>query len=75
VESSCVLGNEPPGSIKCCEVPRGCKTCGLSSGTQLHSVITIPDIIHRRVFYLNKKLSEIGFCLCLQEGLIDRATL
>jgi hypothetical protein len=38
VESSCELGNEPLGSIKCWELPSGCTTCGLSSGTQLHRV-------------------------------------
>jgi hypothetical protein len=38
VESSCKLGNEPSGSIKCWEPPSGCTTCGLSSGTQLHRV-------------------------------------
>jgi hypothetical protein len=38
VESSCELGNEPSGSIKCWELPSGCTTCGLSSGTQLHIV-------------------------------------
>jgi hypothetical protein len=37
-ESSCELGNEPPGSIKCWELPSGCTSCGLSSGTQLHRV-------------------------------------
>jgi hypothetical protein len=30
--------NEPSGSIKCWELPSGCTTCGLSSGTQLHRV-------------------------------------
>jgi hypothetical protein len=38
VESSCECCNEPSGSIKCWELPRGCTTCGLSSGTQLHRV-------------------------------------
>jgi hypothetical protein len=38
VESSFELGNEPSGSIKCWELPSGCTTCGLSSGTQLHRV-------------------------------------
>jgi hypothetical protein len=38
VESSCVLGNEPSGSIKCWELANGCTSCGLSSGTQLHRV-------------------------------------
>jgi hypothetical protein len=28
-------------SIKCWELPNGCTTCGLSSGTQLHRVIYI----------------------------------
>jgi hypothetical protein len=30
--------NEPSGSIKCWELPNGCTTCGLSSGTELHRV-------------------------------------
>jgi hypothetical protein len=38
VESCCELGNEPSGSIKCWELPSGCTSCGLSSGTQLHRV-------------------------------------
>jgi hypothetical protein len=38
VESSCKLGNEPLGSIKCWDLPNGCTTCGLSSNTQLHRV-------------------------------------
>jgi hypothetical protein len=38
VESSCELGNEPSGSIKCWELPSSCTTCDLSSGTQLHRV-------------------------------------
>jgi hypothetical protein len=38
VESCCKLGNEPSGSIKCWELPSGCTTCDLSSGTQLHRV-------------------------------------
>jgi hypothetical protein len=41
VESSCKLGNEPSGSIKCWELPNGCTTCGLSSGVQLHIVSVI----------------------------------
>jgi hypothetical protein len=36
--SSCELGNEPSGPIKCWELPSGCTTCGLSSGTQLYRV-------------------------------------
>jgi hypothetical protein len=38
VESSCKLGNEPLGSIKCWELSNGCTTFGLSSGTQLHRI-------------------------------------
>jgi hypothetical protein len=38
VESSCDLGYEPSGSIKCWELPSGSTTCGLLSGTQLHRV-------------------------------------
>jgi hypothetical protein len=38
VESSCELGNEPSGSIKCWDLLSGCTSCGLSSGTQLHRV-------------------------------------
>jgi hypothetical protein len=37
-DRSCGLGNEHSGSIKCWELPSGCTTCGLSSGTQLHRV-------------------------------------
>jgi hypothetical protein len=37
VESSCEFGNEPSGSMKFWELPSGCTTCGLSSGTQLHN--------------------------------------
>jgi hypothetical protein len=38
MESSCVLGNEHSGSIKCWELPNDCTTCDLSSGTHLHRV-------------------------------------
>jgi hypothetical protein len=38
VESSCELGDEPSGSINAGNLPSGCTTCGLSSGTQLHRV-------------------------------------
>jgi hypothetical protein len=38
LDSSCERGNEPSGSIKCWELPSGCTSCGLSSGTQLHRV-------------------------------------
>jgi hypothetical protein len=33
-----LLCDEPSGSMKCWELPSGCTTCGLSSGTQLHRV-------------------------------------
>jgi hypothetical protein len=32
------IGDELSGSMKCWELPSGCTTCGLSSGTQLHRV-------------------------------------
>jgi hypothetical protein len=38
VQSSCERGNEPSGSIKAGNLPSGCTTCGLSSGTQLYRV-------------------------------------
>jgi hypothetical protein len=41
VESSCELGNESSGSIKCWELSSCCTTCGLSSGTQLHRVSSL----------------------------------
>jgi hypothetical protein len=41
VESSCKLGNEPLGSIKCWELPNGCTTCGISSGTQLEDLVSV----------------------------------
>jgi hypothetical protein len=44
VESSCELGNEPSGSIKCWELPNGCTTCGLSSDTQRHRVSELVSI-------------------------------
>jgi hypothetical protein len=50
VESSCELGNEPSGSIKCWELPRGCKSCGLSSGTQLHRVSLVSPAIYELLY-------------------------
>jgi hypothetical protein len=47
VESSCKLGNEPSGSIKCWELPNACTTCGISSSVQLHRVSYIYIYIHR----------------------------
>jgi hypothetical protein len=46
VESSCELVNEPSGSIKCWELPNGCTTFGLSSGTQLHRVSYLVYVQH-----------------------------
>jgi hypothetical protein len=43
VESSCELGNEPSGSIKCWELPSGCTTYGLSRGTQLQELVSYLD--------------------------------
>jgi hypothetical protein len=47
MESSCELGNEPSGSIKCWELPNGCTSCGMSSGTQLHiiSFINMKNVV------------------------------
>jgi hypothetical protein len=45
MESSCKLGNEPSGSIKCWELSNGCTTCGLSSGTQLHRVSYLVNLL------------------------------
>jgi hypothetical protein len=45
VERSCERGNEPSGSIKCWELPSGCTTCGLLSGTQLHRVSLVRMLI------------------------------
>jgi hypothetical protein len=55
VASSCEPGNEPSGSIKCCELPSGCTSCGLSNGTQLHRVsylfnITVITVAALRFF-------------------------
>jgi hypothetical protein len=52
VESSCELGNEPSGSIKCWKLLSGCTTCGLSSGTQLHRVSYL--VIHNTVKYFEE---------------------
>jgi hypothetical protein len=57
VESSCELGNEPSGSIKCWELPTGCKSCGLSSGTQLHRV---SYGLHTRRNKLNRRIPSSG---------------
>jgi hypothetical protein len=45
VESSCELGNELLGSIKYWELPSGCTSCGLSSGTQLHRVSSVNTVV------------------------------
>jgi hypothetical protein len=59
VKSSCKLGNELSGSIKCWELPNGCTTCGLSSGTQLHRVSTT---------------FHIAMCLVITKELVCRDT-
>jgi hypothetical protein len=72
VESSCKLGNEPSGSIKCWELPSGCTTCGLSSGTQLHRVsylmqnITIGFDIQYIQGLCQSKLSIEDYALCIR---------
>jgi hypothetical protein len=38
VESAGKLGDDPSGFMKYWELPSGCTTCVLSSGTQLHRV-------------------------------------
>jgi hypothetical protein len=43
--SSCKLGNEPSGSIKCWELPNGCTTFGLPSGTRLCRVSYEPSLL------------------------------
>jgi hypothetical protein len=45
VKSSCELGNEPSGSIKCWELQNGCTSCGLSSGTELHRVSYVDTML------------------------------
>jgi hypothetical protein len=44
MESSCKLGNEPSGSIKCWELPSGYTTRGLSCGTQLQTVSSFGNL-------------------------------
>jgi hypothetical protein len=60
MESTCERGNESSGSIKCWELPNGCTSCGLSSGTQLHRiswfVITgFMDFVHLPELYMAMK--------------------
>jgi hypothetical protein len=40
VESCCELGNEHSGFINSGNLPNGCTTCGLSSGTQLTELVS-----------------------------------
>jgi hypothetical protein len=69
VESSCELGNEPSGSIKCWELPRGCTSCGLSSGTQLHRVsLIIIIIINVMAGIIGGKLNMEGTGRLLRTG-------
>jgi hypothetical protein len=51
VQSSCKLGNEPSGSIKCWELPNGCTTCGLSSSTQLHIVSYVHSVMSYGIIF------------------------
>jgi hypothetical protein len=75
VESSCELGNEPSGSIKCWELPRGCTSCGLSSGTQLHRVRRV-QIIHLRLYiYWNWNNTEKSWSLGRNRVLMDLMNL
>jgi hypothetical protein len=59
VEGSCKLGNEPSGSIKCWDLPNGCITCGLSSGTQLHRVSWLVNQTERHPVTLNLPHAEL----------------
>jgi hypothetical protein len=57
MESSCELGNELSGSIKCWELPSGCISCGLLSGTQLHRVSKLVSVYYHSIthsFYGSK---------------------
>jgi hypothetical protein len=60
VESSCELGNEPSGSIKCWELPSGCTSCGLSSGTQLHRVSYVLIVNAEFVIFLQLIIEDAG---------------
>jgi hypothetical protein len=64
VESSCKLGNEPSGSIKCWELPNGCTTCGLSSSTQLHRVS-----LYMRILLLVEIFDIHAFCCSIYQTL------
>jgi hypothetical protein len=67
VESSCELGNEFSGSIKCWELPSGCTSCGLSSGTQLHRVSKLEETPLRKL----RHRWEYG----IKVGLIERGAV
>jgi hypothetical protein len=54
VESSCERGNAPLGSVKCWELPIGCTTDGLWSGTELER----SSIICAGRALLNKNFSD-----------------
>jgi hypothetical protein len=63
VESSCELGNEPSGSIKCWELPSGCTSCVLSSGTQLHRVSQLVSyILQDRIVMRNVVFWDVVPC-------------
>jgi hypothetical protein len=55
------------GSIKCWELPRGCTSCGLSSGTQLHRVSSF-----QRVLYISIGVGRAWYVLCLGGRVVDR---
>jgi hypothetical protein len=60
VESSCELGNEPSGSIKCWELPSSCTSCGLSSGSQLHRIsLLVVQVIRKQVSVEDIRKSRI----------------
>jgi hypothetical protein len=75
VESSCELGNEFSGSIKCWELPNGCTTCGLSSvlsSTELVSYVFLhANLLCGNAGKLNlhqiqiKAIIYIYICVCV----------
>jgi hypothetical protein len=73
VESSCKRGNESYSSIKCWELPSGCTTCGLSSGTQLHRVSQL--VIHHRQTCLGSKRGNVLRKGCGSDSLSKMDTL
>jgi hypothetical protein len=71
--SSCKLCNEPLGSIKCWELPNGCTTCGLSSGTHLHKLVRNEDgWSNDDSSYLALRLNEQHLCFTFKEWNIHK---